>query len=696
MVLPDGGDTARDLAAPAAIRPPSPSYLREQMGRGSPKETQTIVKKSLGSMSQRQGLQRATTAEDSPHLPGSFVETDNDSDSGFPDAKKWTQAGMQRSFSIISASTISLDLDAIPEYKYDDGESDIFTVEGAGSGTATPTRSVAGDVSALNGRPVSSRRTSEKFSAELSRRAELILANAKKRLNLMDQNLKGARALTAENLQRATSLHVHETSYANRYLSSRDNGSSEQTLTHRMGHNRNRSDIPQMHSPVQARHAMIEDPLAEESEDSGVRSAGALRTSKSQELPRRSRPFHSTRNVSMGDQSTNATSDAAAATDDLKKQVQSLNKRISMLRERTKEDSMKRQSFLNERGASPFTNAEADTSPDVSSTKVSRWSADSEIRRQSVMNPVDALSKDQAKERRLSKRRSKKLDWGPAEGSRMSRSLKISRFSLETEASLSTDEEGEVSSVDIAPITNKPQLESADQAHEDREDAFDYHNFFLHSSLGRAASSSDSASASSRRSSQASDDTARGPADDHNNNIPTINGLPDLESAPQDTPEKLRSIERTLQHRRLASFDSSVSGTSFATAAETAESRAMSPVKQLSTTTTANAATTAPTLTASQLEVPKPAQQRPLSMQVAARVAEIEGPRAAVCVAAASDPDRPPLGLKDKALLFMLMEAVQGACAKLQDPATGMGEAGVMRRRLEQAKKVLEGSAPVV
>ncbi|KAF2151251.1 hypothetical protein K461DRAFT_280038 [Myriangium duriaei CBS 260.36] len=687
MVLPDEGDAQRDgSAALSAFRPPSPTYLLEQVDMVTADHGDPVRKKSLGSMSQRQGLQRATTADDNPHIPGSFVEEQEQQEMSKP---RWEQRPIQRSVSILSTSTISLDLDAIPEYKYDDGESesDIFTLDG----TVTPTRSTAGDFEPNGSRPVSGRRTSEKFSAELSRRAELILANAKKRLNLMDKNLKGARALTAENLQRAASLHIHESPYTNRFLRSPDdNGSPDTPTGKKMGHLRNRSDITQLHSPVRAQHALVGETLAEESDDSVIRVATPLRMSRSQELPRSSRLFSSSRSVSRQQlkptpegQEVTESNGSSPVTDDLKKQVQSLNKRISLLRERTKEDSMKRQSFQNLRQPSPFTNAEHNRSASGGDQSMeSRWSADSSVKHLSIINPTSGFDNNEAgrtrkPERRLSKRRSKTIDWTPIRPQNHA-THKVSRFSMESAAEDSSADDINHPQADLSSVSEYSDHDAdaspPGPAHEDREDAFDYHNFFLHSSLGRTSRQSTSSSSSH---STASDDTAR--------------GTPGVST--DETPEKLRQIEHKL-HRRFSSFDSTTSDASYATAAE---ARAASPLKHPSIpregSDGADSGVALPR-SASQQEHNK---NKHLSIHVAAKVADIGAPQAAIAVAAVCDPTLPALGLRDKALLFMLMESVQTACARLQEgAAVGKLEGQVLRRRLEEARRVMDGSGPVV
>jgi len=88
---------------------------------------------------------------------------------------------MQRKASNAS-SAFTFDLDKIPTYQYDGEESDIGTLDGDSDGTATPTRERSPSYTRdAQGR---ARQRAERSSQELSKRAEMILANAKKRLNV--------------------------------------------------------------------------------------------------------------------------------------------------------------------------------------------------------------------------------------------------------------------------------------------------------------------------------------------------------------------------------------------------------------------------------------------------------------------------------------------------------------------------------
>ncbi|PNS19834.1 hypothetical protein CAC42_7801 [Sphaceloma murrayae] len=718
MVLPDEAVAYITRSPPQVGRPPSPSYLLDHTGDKNVSVKSLSPKLSLGTMSRRRGLQRATTEEDNyGHLASTSTRLGDDKRDQEETDSKWQQPEMQRKASFVSTSTVSLDWDAIPDYKYDGEDSDIVTEDDGGSGTATPIRSARSESPAAQRREQSrsrsrsrSRRRAENSSAELSRRAELILANAKKRLNLMDQNLKGARALTAENLQRATSVHAHRSPYSNRYFGGNDTSEASESPTGpRLGHVRGRSDNTIIHPPVRSPPPIAAEVVQEEDEEPAGWAAAPLRISKSQELPqiRSLRSLRSTsrlqksslREAASASPSTptsgrsGSDNGSSPATTELKNQVQELNRRVSLLRDRTREDSLRRQSFQNLRQPNPLTDAEryqnsvADRGAGSNVPKApltSRWSVDSSVKRQSTFIPGNSPSSvysqasqnnDSHQAKRKSKRKS--TDWRPVVPGK---SQPISRFSLESEVS-SDDETADIpdEAIDLGVTSSQTP-----PAHEDRHDAFDYHNFFLHSTLGRASHMSDSTS-------EASDDTARGP--------PTAD-LPDA----TETPEKLREIEREIErtvHKRFSSIDSLSSANSFATATEGLRSRQQSPVKRPVGSDGADSGVGLDSKTKGTQAIPPFTQgrdhhRRQLSSHISAQVQAIAAPPSSIAIAALAAPGKRSLGLRDRALTFMLLECIRHACEKLQDQDLDAGEGRILRRRIEEARRVMDGTAPVV
>lgn len=66
---------------------------------------------------------------------------------------------------------------------------------------------------------------------------------------------------------------------------------------------------------------------------------------------------------------------------------------------------------------------------------------------------------------------------------------------------------------------------------------------------------------------------------------------------------------------------------------------------------------------------------------------------ATLAVNALLHPDGRPLGLKDKALLFGLVESLRKVCRGLQEEEEGQYESKVLRRRLDEAKRALDGAS---
>ena len=64
---------------------------------------------------------------------------------------------------------------------------------------------------------------------------------------------------------------------------------------------------------------------------------------------------------------------------------------------------------------------------------------------------------------------------------------------------------------------------------------------------------------------------------------------------------------------------------------------------------------------------------------------------ATVAVNALLAPDSNPLGLKNKALLFGVVESLRRVCHRLQEAEETEFESRVLRRRLDEARKALDG-----
>ena len=306
--------------------------------------------------------------------------------------------------------------------------------------------------------------------------------------------------------------------------------------------------------------------------------------------------------------------------------------------------------------------------------------------------------------------------------------IELNRTYSETEASVYEDAE--------------PEQSPAVVAHEDREDAFDYEHFFLHSAMSATRRSS-----TSSENSVSSSETARGPTTTAGAEEEDGDGVLEedneyyLPSSPE-TPERLRELERNL-HKRTFSDESVSTVATFATATEgrtspVADSKRSSvldwPIPRSESTSLPNSRPSSRPSTAIPIKRPSPIARsdssseradsgvglphRPYSSQSSKRSplasiahkSSFPGPAAAttrtlsppmsprtladpatVAVNALLEPHGRQLGLKDKALLFGLVENLKNVCHKLQEREEGEYESRMLRRRLDDARRALDG-----
>lgn len=520
-------------------------------------------------------------------------------------------------------------------------------------------------------------------SAILSQRAEQILANAKRRLNVMEGNLRGARdlvqPLTAANLKRATSLSgaaIYGNGRTLRYdydneqakAASPRNLHSQQSSPHmNQDYHRNWSDALPDRPHTSLDHGsryVVTSTLQDYSLSAEQTHGRVLRTARSHDQLGRSgvysssRAFHNGRSPDLMHLEPLAEDEErrsqrhsqyhsssinnglgiyrpSSRTSDLRDQMSSLKGKISTLKERAREDSIRRQSQSNLRHQSPFNNAAAkppgvfharspvahhdgahDTgafngapngSRKVFAEQATSGSSGLPEARVGKMGdcktPVSKFQvaasslKTQEGQPQLHRRRT-------ASGSAMvssSKSRNSHQQYHDTQAGLhsaavvdlpassandstgshrsSSDEararfsDGYATSEPESSVYEDAKEQASVVAHEDREDAFDYEHFFLHSAMATYAQSESSAA------SEASIETARGPAlvgyeDDEALEQPFNESPP---TSPE-TPEKLREIERNLHKRTLSNESITTAGT-FATAEEGAEEEPASPVE---------------------------------------------------------------------------------------------------------------------
>lgn len=693
----------------------------------------------------------------------------------------------------------------------------------------------------------------EQNSAMLSQRAEQILANAKKRLNLMEGNLRGARdlvaPLTAANLKRATSLGSSAASPASAYGTKRflmdgytnTRPGPGRILQMQASTPSLRRDYNQGHARTHSENALPERPHtalargdmfgrkgripvrpsnsswsdlrgsrsfeslgspAQAPEGDGISgrvgtSPAAMGTpdldleplpeeSASQIAPsvnnRDSIHYESEYSYGLG------ISHSPSTTEGLKGQMSSLKNRISTLRERAKEDSIRRQSFNNLRDASPLNNAEyqapemwyggtsdpimddaeagADNTPSRPQSGVNPWGS-LPLKTGSRNAFADIAAMQQSGTPTLRERRMQSQhghiahdaqNYGPHDRNRhgagrdMPGSFDTSDNEVHSEIGAGADSYNHSGSdaptlstpdapseyfpdLDTESVYEdaEPDLPSSVVPHEQRADAFDYEHFFLHSAMQRYQQSSSPVNSDSDSNSVTSVSTAKGPTATATEITVPMHPDDELNPPPTpETPEALREIERKIAHSRSQSMDSVSTIASFATAAEQhgrasptpiqpgytlntgskphsrRSSRAGAGVGNFSRPSSADpsvALARAPSVSTSTIRrQPQPSdpirrastlrRSQPTPAPLLSPLlspAPVQDPTA-IAVNALLDPQARALGLKDKALVFGVVESLRRVCEKLQEGESEEAyELKEWRRRMDGCRRVLEG-----
>ncbi|KAK5116019.1 hypothetical protein LTR62_000475 [Meristemomyces frigidus] len=918
MVLPADFRVATPDSPERMGSPPSPSYLRQNAPTPArKKEKRGLMSRKMLLLRSRTGSSTNTLPPQSPiprsvASPSSFNSDYNSAYGSSPILMDVGNLAPERleepRLSLSRSSFNSEDMAGVPSFlaKYELPDGPTTDDEMFDSDSATPQK--YGYSVSIEGGLDAHRRQQEEDelnSAILSRRAEHILANAKKRLNLMEGNLRGARdlvaPLTAANLKRATSLgSAHHTGSPARPrypIDLRDTPVSQPPSRHLQGqassptigreyysHSRGMSDIELPERPYSA---LSGDKIVTRNGRIPIRTSErswtpSLRNSKSHDslgsngmYPNgRASPLHpksspdgnlgvliedeilqkpvSVRSTSQEEARRNhglGIERPSSHAEDLREQMTSLKGKISNLKERAREDSMRRQSMQTLRTASPFNNAVAsppeffytqaqsygspvlDTNAGVGHVSDEVSPATSSVRRaweavgpptgsvnafaqrvsgqtSPVVSPLErdayleesVAPQSQSVHKRTPSGRviiqssynryshhqerdsqdlplpSENLGFAQASpGAQIVDSyLRSGQYSPpSSEARELGDAEDDISVYEDAEVELPPVV-----AHEDRDDAFDYKNFFLSSALG--SYSQGRRSSDSSTSSMTSIATARGPTFTQNENE-SENNADDADDefnpnsgiypppTPQ-TPERLKEIERHIQqnsHQRSLSTESISTVATFATANEgededettgQLDSRLQNlswpmPPSQPSTTRGSgggNGSGGSRPSTAIKRPLERERQARPqdesfdrtdsgvglssssshhhhhhhhqtptdrvfnkpnalplknglISPPTSPSTAFMHDPTTLV-VNALINPEGRQLGLKEKAVLFGVVESLRGVVGRLQwervdegvDAGQGTEDQGeqvvMLRRRLEQARRVLEGA----
>ncbi|KAK4507191.1 hypothetical protein PRZ48_000926 [Zasmidium cellare] len=887
-------------------RPPSPSYLRDSGGESpSPKAAMVGRKDKLGLMSRKMMLLRSRTASGGAPNGGSLTRgspSQGSIDADFipsspilqdvgnlapeqldylqpPEMDRRSNSGGS------SSSDISGMTNFLAKYGKSDGASDDETENGESPAPARYEHSPeAQDAEADR------RRQEEYNSAVLSKRAEQILANAKKRLNVMEGNLRGARdlvaPLTAANLKRATSLgsasfspaYAHSRRYApNGYDDEVQQGhrglhtqnSSPTMGRDYQGHSRgfSETEIPERpYTSLDQPHYMMSrsirapargiDPSAgpglrgSRSHDSlggssgvgyGVHARDSPDSNHLEPLPEADENRRSYRDSRNGVNNGLGIYRPSSRTSDLREQMSSLKGKISTLKERAREDSLRRQSQLSLKNSSPFNNATSAApeffytssqsygSPVLDTNGGVGWTSNSnspaspqkmwengvpvtgsrnafaeqaaaqkqpglqqariveivapktpdskfQVRKAKNVEPMPQTTHrrtpsgtaiiDSAKNR-YSHHQQKNSQDMPGTFVDEDEYLDVPSPGLSTDVSESSPISSQSSHVDddYAPsedegsVYEDAQYDQNDQnpvvAHEDREDAFDYEHFFLHSAMGTYSNGRRGSQSSVGTASSAS--TARGPALVGDEDEDAFRQESELFPPPTpETPERLREIERNL-HKRSMSDESISTLDTYATADEDHDEDPVSPMEEPSRRistfsrrdvsplesnplsnprsapqTSASAPNSRPTTavnvnhtsrrdsgseradsgvggishratasTDSQRSAP-PGSLTPKQSATRSLIPALSTPPtsprgigrqdpATVAVNALLDPNGKGLGLRNKAVLFSVVESLRKTVHELQSLDDADLQSRVVRKRLDDVRAVLDG-----
>ncbi|KAI5205358.1 hypothetical protein E4T39_03072 [Aureobasidium subglaciale] len=524
-------------------------------------------------------------------------------------------------------------------------------------------------------------------------RAELILANAKKRLNVMDQNLRGAREivtpLTAANLKRATSLTtgpVRNTSFSRpRYL----------PRNHQSPNTQHMRVLSESNVPSDDRRYMS---LNINSSPSWT--ANPVRTTRSSELLRYSRsPLGPDPQLDTLSEEQSVRSQTSAH--NLREQMMQLRGRISTLKERAQEENMRRKSTNNLRQDCPLTNA--DSSPGATGSprpRLARITKASNVPGAWVSAETIDHDRVQAED----------------QGHNDDLDDDDDTYTLPHSGSGSTDRTSTPTTATTHHSNPRSVYEDAPESsplvsgprHEDRHDAFDYSKFFLHSATGNFEPNTPTRHTRST-SLSSSDSCLTARAYPVNSILPTAGAEQedeDLQAPPTpETPEALRHIEDVklpsrIQHRRGLSAESLATIATFETAEE---GHQISIAQWLSRSTSASSIHNPSELSkqpgrshpSAQGGLPSPAMPptyTPASAQQGQQYISISPSATTIAVSALLDPAKGQgLGSKDEALVYTLVEGLREVVGELQLGAGGEERRRWLRRRLDEARRVLEG-----
>ncbi|PVI08501.1 hypothetical protein DM02DRAFT_510061 [Periconia macrospinosa] len=612
----------------------------------------------------------------------------------------------------------------------------------------------------------------DQYSSDIySKRAEMILANAKKRLNVMEGNLRGARkslvVSPTNNGLRSPSELSHQISlgrerdrrlYAGMgpipprtrpYYSSLS--SSNNSPAHTRGSSETSIPLPfasptYMNKNLPSKRAssamgVASAPWSPEGYGTGrfpireTRSFEAMRDprgnsgphhERDQPIRSHSRGSRSPPNVleTLPEDESPTLRRSASTTSSLRDQMNDLKGKISNLKLRAQEDNMRRRSMQSLRTSSPFTSAETwysgtdayknGTSPVAADAGVGvmmesptrkalfeEEGSDSTLHNTPGVSTINqnkrvdatnlenevAADDDQDREQSSFHYDNDQLEFPQAVGQTLDQSTNEAEESDNDFVSVYSDDNDLAgSSVYEDAVYEMPPTER----HEDRIDAFDYENFFLHSAMGTYSSG--------RRGSDSGSSSA--------DSVATTRPVTAIFGNDAVVENKRASL-----HARNSSMDSVSTMASFATAAEDQEEEENERMDQFSQHILQNQHSTSSISTVQNNIIPPRSDSlnknlkspgsppfRDTSSRGSSSPASVVMTAGlqtskifSILLEAPRDEPRLALNEEEKQLIYSLSASFQSVSAILQSPSTDPYERKEARRRLDEARRVLNG-----
>ncbi|KAL5389945.1 hypothetical protein DPSP01_002004 [Paraphaeosphaeria sporulosa] len=787
MILP--GDAIRAISPPLfGERPPSPSSFYAHANRSThtltlataPPRRSPQLRNSppLSSQSSRSTLRNMNPSQADAKSPALTVDTIASSPTvqdgllGPEPSDYISHSPSQRRLSTTS-SLNSEDLEMIrnrwPGFDsqgFDDSGVDLDEGDNQGQFPMATPESEVGDDRWQNG---DFQAKENAYSSDLyAKRAEMILADAKKRLNVMENNIRGARQSLVVSPTFNSSKMATEFQHQINAARERDRKlyagigpipprnrlyqSSPLSATGSPTHSRGMSEtsvplpfsspsyMAKLQDSKRASSAMGHGsgPWSPQSYGNGrfpireSRSFEVMRDPRGQDesLRTHSRGSRSPSNVleTLPEDESPRVHRSASTTSSLRDQVHDLKHRISSLRLKTQEDSMRRRSQQSLRAPSPFTSAETWYSgTEAYKTPGSPISADAGVgfKLESPSRKVlyedeagDSTSKQsvaaaQQDHAYAVKEVAPEYEQSPPDADEAEGSFhyddweqqKASKANVGLGLGLDETDEDDFISVNGDDIdTGSSVYEDAvyempaTERHEDRIDAFDYENFFLHSAMGTYSAARPRSSSSS--SSTDSVATTR-PVNDRSS-VATILHTRNVSSG---------SAKRVSMHIRNSSQASVSTVASFATAAEDLSdddeenpqmdqfSKSLFPSQQPVVQDTA-----ALPRSDSAYNVSKPASSSSPATSSTSTLSRVSSPSSGDLVTglqtskifsilSQTPRDEPQLALneEEKQLIYSLAASLQQVCSNLRSTTNDQYVRKEWRRRLDEARRVLNG-----